>query len=221
MTKINVLNQGSIRLIDHMGGDEAIAQAARVLPDAEWRGTLDEKLINYMLNNRHTSPFEHVVFKFHVVAPIFVFRQWHRHRMWSYNEVSARYKEMPDIYFVPEEYTIGTQSSSNHQSRSFEVNPNAQHIANVIAKSCENSFVDYKRLLDLGCPRELARVVLPMSTYTEMIGTVDLHNLMHFIWLRSHEHAQFEIQVYSNAMLELITPYVPICASYIKKKMAP
>jgi thymidylate synthase (FAD) len=161
----------------------------------------------------NTSPFESVCFTFEVKAPIFVFRQWHRHRTWSYNEMSARYTELPDEFYVPEPCQITTQSKSNKQSRTDEQHPHALRIAGDIAVTCEAAFAVYKKMMDQGCPRELARGVLPLNTYSRMFATVNLHNLFHFLKLRLHEHAQYEIRVYAEAMLQLIEEYVPVSVS--------
>jgi thymidylate synthase (FAD) len=148
-----------------------------------------------------------------VKAPLFVFRQWHRHRTWSYNEVSARYSELPEEFYVPELADITTQSASNKQMRTAEQNPAAMLMQSYMRKSMMDAFALYKELLAQGCPRELARTVLPCSTYSRMFATVDLHNLFHFLRLRLHEHAQKEIRVYAEAMLKLITPVVPAAVS--------
>ena len=208
-----VLDHGLVRLVDHMGSDLSIVRAARVSYDADWRtgddAGKDEKLIAYLLKNHHTSPFEAVTFTFEVKAPLFVFRQWHRHRTWSYNEVSARYAELPEEFYVPELGDITTQSASNKQMRTDQQNPQAVLMQSYMRKSMMDAFALYKELLAQGCPRELARTVLPCSTYSRMFASVDLHNLFHFLRLRLHEHAQKEIRVYAEAMLELVQPVVP------------
>ena len=212
-TEIKVLDHGTIRLVDSMGSDLSIVRSARVSYDAEWRAGEEEgkdaKLIHYLLKNGHTSPFESVVFTFQVKAPIFVFRQWHRHRTWSFNEVSARYTELPEEFYVPALEQITTQHASNKQMRTDEVNPMAAQIQEVIGNTCASAFATYRDLIKVGTPRELARSVLPVGTYSKMFATVDLHNLMHFLRLRLHSHAQYEIMVYAQAMLELIKPVVP------------
>lgn len=218
---IKVLDHGLVRLIDHMGSDLAIVRNARVSYDAEWRTGEDEgkdkKLINYLLKNRHTSPFEAVSFTFEVKAPIFVFRQWHRHRTWSFNEISARYTELPEEFYVPEMNQITTQSASNKQMRTDEMNPNAFAIRETIAVTSEKAFEQYHKLIAYGCPRELARSVLPVGTYSHMFATVDLHNLFHFLKLRLHEHSQYEIRVYAEAMLKLIEPIVPVAVDAFRE----
>src|ERR1017187_6920222 len=221
--KIDVLKGGYVRLVDHMGSDLSVVRSARVSYDAEWREAVegevdskDEKLINYLMKNKHTSPFESVVFTFEVKAPIFVFRQWHRHRTWSYNEVSARYTELDMGYYVPELDKITLQSTDNKQMRTTEKHPHADYIARLIDAQCKNAFATYKALLECGTPRELARGVLPVNAYSKMFATIDIHNLFHFLRLRLHEHAQYEIRVYAEAMLEIITPIVPIAIAAFK-----
>lgn len=209
---MKVLDKGFVELIQSVGNDTTISNAARIVKE-EWRGLKDEKLIEYLLKHRHSSPFEHVVFTFHVKAPIFVFRQWHRHRSWSFNEISGRYSELKDEYYIPDINNIGVQSKGNHQSR--VINKGFDKIQygmiDIYKEGCEKAFEDYQFLLDQGnWPRELARCILPLATYSEMYATVNLWNLLHFISLRSDEHAQYEIQVYSNAMKEIIKEIVPV-----------
>ena len=219
--KIDVLNGGYVRLVDHMGDDLSIVRSARVSYDAEWRtgedAGKDEKLINYLLKNHHTSPFESVTFTFEVKAPIFVFRQWHRHRTWSFNEVSARYTELDMGWYVPELDKITTQSKDNKQMRTNEFHDKADVIRDTINGYCKRSFEGYNLLLRTGCPRELARGVLPVNAYSKMFATIDLMNLFKFITLRSHSHAQYEIKVYSDSMLKLIEPIVPFASKAFKE----
>jgi thymidylate synthase (FAD) len=203
-----------------MGNDLSVVRAARASYDAEWRTGQDEgsdeKLIRYLMRNQHTSPFEAVSFTFEVKAPIFVLRQWHRHRTWSYNEVSARYTELPNEFYVPEADQITTQSTSNKQMRTDEPHPYAGLLHGHIADICAVAHKNYKWLLEQGCPRELARGVLPLNTYSRMFATVDLHNLFHFLKLRLHPHAQYEIRVYAQAMLDLVEPIVPVSVAAFK-----
>lgn len=204
-----------------MGSDLSIVRSARVSYDAEWRAGADEgkdaKLIDYLVKNHHTSPLECAQFTFEVKAPIFVFRQWHRHRTWSFNEVSARYSELPEEFYIPEMSQITGQSTSNKQMRTDEVHPEADYFQQLIDDQCAECFKSYRELLKKGCPRELARGVLPMNTYSHMFCTVDLHNLAHFLRLRLHSHSQYEIRVYAQAMLELIEPIVPVAVAALKK----
>lgn len=216
MDKIDVLDHGFVRLVDHMGGDISITRAARVSYDAAWRAGENEgsdaRLIRYLWKNKHTSPFEAVEFQFEVKAPIFVLRQWHRHRTWAFNELSARYRELPEEFYVPDPEAIGTQSKDNKQARDLSSDDieMAESAAWMIGESSKASFRAYHELLNIGVPRELARSVLPVSTYSHMFAKVDLRNLLHFLDLRIHPHAQHEIRVYGEAMLELVRPIVPV-----------
>ena len=218
---IKVLDHGIVRLVESMGSDLSIVRNARVSYDAEWRAGEDEgsdsRLVNYLMKNHHTKPFESVVFTFEVKAPIFVLRQWHRHRTWSYNELSARYRELPEEFYVPAMEQITTQSIDNKQMRTTEQNPLAGYVAELITAIDVEAFNYYKTLLASGTPRELARSVLPVGTYSHMFCTVDLHNLFHFLRLRLHEHAQYEIRVYAQALLELIEPIVPVAVKAFRK----
>jgi thymidylate synthase (FAD) len=209
--KIDVLDHGLVRLVDSMGSDLSVVRAARVSYDAAWRAGedhgSDKRLINYLWKNGHTSPFEAVTLTFEVKAPIFVLRQWHRHRTWSFNELSARYRELPEEFYVPTPELIGQQSTSNKQMR---VAGEPDHEASVaIRDSSAASFRAYHALLKRGVPRELARSVLPVNTYSHMFATVDLLNLLKFLSLRCHEHAQYEIRVYADAMRELARTVAP------------
>lgn len=213
---IQVLDHGLVRLVDHMGDDLSVVRSARVSYDAEWRTGDDEgkdtKLIHYLMKNKHTSPFESVTFTFEVKAPIFVFRQWHRHRTWSFNEVSARYTELREEFYIPKPEHVGVQSTSNKQMREFTSTDDGYAEAQclLLAQACSYAYRVYQDQLAAGVPREIARCVLPLSTYSHMFATADLHNLFHFLRLRLHEHAQYEMRVYAEAILKLITPIVPI-----------
>lgn len=225
--KIDVLDHGFVRLVDHMGDDLSIVRNARVSYDAEWRAGQDQgsddRLINYLYNNKHNTPFEAVTFTFDVKAPIFVLRQWHRHRTQSYNELSARYRPLPEEFYVPDPMKLGVQSPDNKQMRIVgdELNKEqlskAEYYCHSIRRSCEESFKVYRNLIDGGVPRELARGVLPVNTYSHMFATVNLHNLFRFLSERLHEHAQYEIRVYAEAMLKLIEPIVPVATKAFKE----
>ena len=217
MDKIDCLDFGFVRLVDSMGSDLSVVRAARVSYDAAWRAGedqgSDEKLIHFLWKNNHTTPFEAVTFSFEVKAPIFVFRQWHRHRTWSYNELSARYRELPEEFYVPRVADIGVQSSSNKQARVMDNGETMEaRLANIaINKHCHEAFVVYRKMLADGIPRELARSVLPFATYSHMFATVNLLNLLKFLLLRCDAHAQYEIRVYAEAMKKLVQPIVPVC----------
>ena len=217
---INVLDHGFVRLVDHMGGDLSIVRAARVSYDAAWRAGedrgSDDRLIRYLWHNHHTTPFEAVEFQFEIKAPIFVFRQWHRHRTWSFNELSARYRELPEEYYVPDPAIVGMQSTNNKQGRQAtdeETAARREYQVTLIRDTAADAFSTYRQLLADGWPRELARSVLPVSTYSHMFAKVDLLNLLRFLTLRCDAHAQHEIRVYAEAMRELIRPIVPVALS--------
>lgn len=215
MDKIFVLDHGFVRLVDSMGSDLSVARAARVSYDAAWRAGEDEgsdaKLIRYLWHNHHTTPFEAVTFTFEIYAPIFVFRQWHRHRTWSYNELSARYRPLPEVFYLPDPANIGVQSTNNKQGRQAGADLAERQAEVVMLKeACAASFRTYENLLMVGWPRELARSVLPVNTYSHMFATVNLLNLMKFLTLRCDSHAQYEIRVYADAMRDLATLIVPV-----------
>lgn len=217
---VKCLDHGFVRLVDSMGNDLSVVRAARVSYDAAWRAGEDEgsdkRLINYLWKHHHTTPFEAVEFQFEIKAPIFVFRQWHRHRTWSYNELSARYRELPVEYYLPEAEIIGNQSTNNKQARIIEEVPAKElEVRQIqidrVQDSCDAAFQLYQDLLASGWPRELARSVLPVNTYSHMFAKVNLLNLMKFLTLRCDAHAQYEIRVYAHAMRELARKIVPVC----------
>ena len=223
-----VLDHGHVGLIDHMGNDLSVVRAARVSYNAAWRtgddqGS-DEKLLNYLWKNRHTTPFESVTFTFDVKAPIFIFRQWHRHRTFAYNELSARYRELPREYYLPDPQIIGAQAAKNKQARDItemgatELSERASEVE-LLRQATENVFDVYKTLLEKGWPRELARSILPVTTYSHMQCTVSLLNLLKFLTLRCDSHAQWEIQQYANAMVDLIEPIVPVTVAAWKESL--
>lgn len=222
--KVPVLDHGHCVLVEYMGSDTSIVRSARVSYNAVPRndGT-DVKLIHFLMKNKHSTPFEVVVFTFEVKLPIFVCRQWHRHRTWSYNEVSARYSELPEEFYVPDPSLIGKPHPTNKQARvfgeemTFEEMSNAKALSDTIWNTSTASFKQYRYLLASGVPRELARSVLPVTTYTRMFATVNLHNLFHFLQLRLDPHAQYEIRVYAEAILSLITPIVPVAVAAFKQ----
>lgn len=218
--KINVLDKGYVRLVESMGSDLSIVRAARVSYNADWRaGTeekSDERLLRYLWKHKHTSPFEAVTLTFEVKAPIFVFRQWHRHRTQSYNEVSARYTELPDEFYVPDPEVVGKQSDKNKQARFIDPHGPVEQVREQVRfykEMCESSFEAYQLALKDGWPRELARMVLPLSTYSRMFTTMNLLNLFRFLTLRTHEHAQWEIRQYAEALASCAETIAPIAVS--------
>lgn len=213
--RIDVLDHGFVRLIDSMGSDQSVVRAARVSYDAAWRAGEDQgsdaKLIRYLWKNHHTTPFEAVTFTFEVKAPIFVFRQWHRHRVWSYNELSARYRELPEEIYMP---PFRAQAVKNKQgSDGFVLDGDAAALEASFKAAYKTSFDAYRYALSKGVAREIARSVLPVATYSHMFATANLLNLLKFLTLRCDSHAQYEIRVYADAMRELIRPIVPVCLS--------
>lgn len=206
-----------------MGDDLSIVRAARLSYDQDWRtgedAGKDAKLIGYLLKNEHTSPFEHVKFTFEVKCPMAIGEQWLRHRTGNYNKVSGRYTELPERCYVPALDQITTQHSSNKQMRTDEQNGCAHIIQEVFKDAYDLAFEKYHTLIGLGTPRELARFVLPAGTYTHFVATHDLHNLMRFLRLRLHPHAQYEIRVYAQAILKIIESIVPITMAYFKETL--
>jgi len=214
--EIKILDHGSIRLVDSMGGDIDISRSARLSYNAKPRKE-DKGLINYLYANGHSTPFEAVEAIFEVRAPIFVFRQWHRHRTQSFNELSARYKELPETFYVPDEDQITTQSTDNKQMRTNEINPNAGYIRGVIKKSNQAAFENYHTLLAEQCPRELARSILPVGTYSHMFAKANLNNWFKFLSERLHPHAQYEIRVYAIQILKILEDIAPLAVNAFKE----
>lgn len=216
-----ILNEGLLRKVDSMGGDLSIVRNARISYDSAWRAGedkgSDERLINYLYKNGHNTPFESVVISFEVKAPIFVIRQWQRHRTQSYNEISARYKELPEEFYIPELEQITMQSDDNKQMKTDENNPFADVISIAIRKQNEKAFQVYKDLIAAQCPRELARSVLPVGTYSHMFTTANLMNWFKFLAERLHPHAQYEIRVYAEAILDELELIAPVAVNAFKK----
>jgi thymidylate synthase (FAD) len=211
--QFNVLDQGFVRLIDYMGSDAAIVQAARVSYGAGTRKISEDRgLIRYLMRQRHTSPFEMVEFKFHVKLPIFVARQWIRHRTANVNELSGRYSVMKEEFYVPADENIGLQSKDNKQGRSLdEVPPELKaKFVEWLNQTQEANFAVYQELVDAGLARELARINLPLSLYTEWYWKIDLHNLLHFLRLRLDAHAQLEIRSYAEVMAQMVRTVCPL-----------
>lgn len=208
---VPVLDKGFVRVVETMGGDTSIVQAARVSYGAGTKSVReDKKLIEYLLRNEHLSPFEMAEIKVHVKAPIFVARQWVRHRTASWNEVSARYSEVPDEFYVPAPEAVATQAKTNKQGRGEPLGPRDTDAARtMIEGGSKRAFNTYKCLLSLGVARELARSVLPVNFYTEWYWKVDLRNLLHFLDLRLDPHAQYEIREYAKALEQIVAAWVP------------
>jgi len=208
-----VLDKGFVRLVDYMGGDARIVQAARVSYGEGTKTVREDKaLIDYLLRNKHTSPFEQVIFTFHVKMPVFVARQWIRHRTARLNEISGRYSVMSDEFYLPNQNEVRTQSKDNKQGSSSEaIDPElAQKVINALKQEQAGLYENYQSLLEDNIARELARVNLPLSLYTEMYWQIDLHNLFHFLKLRMDAHAQYEIRVYAETMAKIVRAVSPM-----------
>jgi thymidylate synthase (FAD) len=211
--EIACLDKGFVRLVDVMGDDAAIVQAARVSYGSGTKKVHEDRgLIRYLLRHLHTTPFEMVEFKFHIKLPIFVARQWIRHRTANVNEYSGRYSEMKDEFYVPSLDQVRAQSSSNKQGRADEAFPEeqAQQIVGIMSSTQERLYAEYQELLEKDLAREIARINLPVSNYTEWYWKIDLHNLFHFLKLRIDPHAQYEIRVFAQAMADIVKDAVPI-----------
>jgi thymidylate synthase (FAD) len=216
-----VLDHGFVRLVDYLGGDQLIVDSARIsyakLNNTDADG--NTKLINYLMKNHHTSPFESVVFTFHVKMPLFVARQWVRHRTARLNEVSARYTELPSDFYIPEKWRA--QSKVNKQGSVEGHGDAAWHEARsaILKNTCEANYKTYQNMLEDGVAREMARFVLPVNIYTECYWQMDLKNLFHFLKLRLDSHAQYEIQVYGQAMAQIVKTVVPLAYNAFEEHM--
>jgi thymidylate synthase (FAD) len=220
---IPVLDHGFIRVVDYMGDDAAIVQAARVSYGAGTKQVReDEGLIRYLLRHRHTTPFEMCEIKFHVKLPMFVARQWIRHRTANVNEYSARYSLLDREFYVPAPEHLAAQSVANRQGRGDILEgPEAARALRWLKDDAGQAFDHYEAMLNedpnapghdpeaQGLARELGRMILPLSTYTQWYWKTDLHNLLHFLSLRADTHAQYEIRVYADAMLKVVEKWVP------------
>jgi thymidylate synthase (FAD) len=214
-----VLDHGFIRVVDYMGDDAAVVQAARV---SYGRGTKkqteDKGLINYLMRHRHSSPFEMCEIKLHVKLPIFVARQWIRHRTANVNEYSARYSILDKEFYIPDTDHLAAQSGNNRQGRAETLHGEyAQKVLEMLRNDAEQTYDHYEYLLneehqDISRPclaRELARMNLPVNFYTQWYWKIDLHNFMHFLSLRADVHAQYEIRAYAEVMLDILKRWVP------------
>ena len=206
------LDQGFVRLVDYLGGDARIVQSARVSYGEGTKTVREDKaLIDYLLRNKHTSPFEQVIFTFHIKMPIFVARQWIRHRTARLNEISGRYSVMKDEFYVPNPEEVRYQSNTNKQGGSDQDVPQElrERVITVLKQEQANTYQQYQGLLEDNVARELARINLPLSLYTEMYWQIDLNNLFHFLRLRMDWHAQYEIRVYGDIMANIVKAVTP------------
>jgi thymidylate synthase (FAD) len=222
---IPVLDHGFVRVIDYMGDDAAVVQAARV---SYGRGTKrvseDRGLINYLMRHRHTTPFEMCEIKYHVKLPIFVARQWIRHRTANVNEYSARYSILDNEFYLPRPEQLAAQSKANRQGRAEVITgTEAERVFALLKKDAELVYEHYMEMLNegeggepldperSGLARELARMNLSLAFYTQWYWKTNLHNLMHFLSLRADAHAQYEIRVYADVMIDTLRRWTPIC----------
>lgn len=216
-----VLDHGFVRVVDYMGDDSAVVQAARV---SYGRGTKkvseDRGLIRYLMRHRHTTPFEMCEIKYHIKMPIFVARQWIRHRTANVNEYSARYSILDKEFYIPGPEALAPQSTANHQGRAEDApltGEEAHQVLTLLRQDAERCYASYEWMLNeygdpgrQGLARELARMNLTMNAYTQWYWKIDLHNLLHFLSLRADSHAQYEIRVYAEAMLDTVRRWVPL-----------
>jgi thymidylate synthase (FAD) len=215
-TALPVLDHGFVRVIDYMGDDAAVVQAARV---SYGRGTrkisADEGLIRYLMRHWHSTPFEMCEIKYHVKLPIFVARQWIRHRTANVNEYSARYSILDKEFYIPAPEHLAAQAVDNRQGRGAVLEgEDAARVLSLLRQDAEQTYAHYEEMLaedGIGLARELARMNLTLNTYTQWYWKTDLHNLFHFLRLRADAHAQYEIRVYAEAMLETVKAWVPLC----------
>ena len=211
-----VLDHGLVRVIDYMGDDAAIVQAARVSYGAGTKHVSnDEGLIRYLMRHWHSTPFEMCEVKFHVKLPVFVARQWIRHRTANVNEYSARYSILDREFYIPEPGALAAQSTVNNQGRGEVLTgPEAARVLEILKRDAATSYDHYEEMLSQegqqGLARELARMNLPMNIYTQWYWKVDLHNLFHFLRLRADAHAQYEIRVFAEEMCRIVADWVPL-----------
>ena len=222
---IKVLDHGFVRVIDYMGDDSAIVQSARVSYGAGTKKiSLDRGLIQYLIRHKHTTPFEMCEIKFHIKLPMFIARQWIRHRTANVNEYSARYSILGKDFYLPERDQLAVQSLTNRQGRDSEVlnDAEAAKVLEMLKGDAEQCYAHYEAMINedmegnvvdesrAKLARELARMNLPVNFYTEWYWKIDLHNLLHFLHLRADPHAQYEIRVYAQAMLDIVKKWVPL-----------
>ncbi|MEK6917793.1 MAG: FAD-dependent thymidylate synthase [Nanoarchaeota archaeon] len=210
--EFRVLDRGFVRLVNYMGDDSSIVQAARVSYGAGTKKAHEDRgLIRYLMRHRHTTPFEMVEFQWHVKLPIFVARQWIRHRTANVNEYSGRYSVMKEEFYIPNEDRVQLQSQSNKQGSEGEVSPELrERFLSVLLVDAQLNFDHYKEFEQSDIARELVRIGLPLSTYTEWYWKIDLHNLFHFLNLRLDKHAQEEIRLYSEVMANTVKKAMPV-----------
>lgn len=216
-----VLNAGEIRLLTHQGDDLGVAKAARVSygtgPDAKWRGEKDEKLINYLAAHDHLTPFEHNSFTFYIDCPMFVRTEWMRHRTFSYNEISGRYKKLEPKFYFPDHVRI-PDPDNKQGSIVVEDYEMLTSMHTMLNAAYQVAYEQYEALVEYGIAREIARSVLPVGTYTQFYATGNFRNWMHFCELRTSRDAQYEIRVYALKVLELLESVMPVSVEAFLRK---
>lgn len=211
---VNLLDHGYVELVRVEGDDRFIAQTARTSTESSGDEAADSRLVKRLIRDEHTSPVEFAGFVFQIKTPIFVARQWIRHRTGAFNEFSGRYSEFPDEYYVPELDRIQVQSSFNKQGSAEALpEPVAKLIQSAIREQSNAAYKVYQSLVETGLTRELARIVLPVNYYTVFRWTTNLHNLFHFLRLREDPHAQWEIRVYANEIHKMCKEHFPIATA--------
>lgn len=211
-----VLDHGLVRVVDYMGNDAAITQAARVSYGAGTKSVNDDRgLINYLMRHWHSTPFEMCEVKFHVKLPVFVARQWIRHRTANVNEYSARYSILDREFYIPAPEHLAAQSTVNNQGRGAVLEgEEAARVLDILKRDANQCYDDYESMLSQdgqqGLARELARMNLPANIYTQWYWKVDLHNLFHFLRLRADPHAQYEIRIYAELICGIVKDWVPL-----------
>ncbi|MEN8236292.1 MAG: FAD-dependent thymidylate synthase [Pseudomonadota bacterium] len=233
-TPFPILDHGFVRVVDYMGDDSSVVQAARV---SYGRGTKkvnkDQGLINYLMRHRHTTPFEMAEIKYHIKLPIFVAREWIRHRTANVNEYSARYSILGREFYLPKAEDLAEQSKNNRQGREKSLSPEqAKRVLHILSQDAQQTYAHYQEMLNADeegnildetqpcLARELARINLTINHYTEWYWKIDLHNLLHFLSLRADDHAQYEIRVYAEKMLETVKKWVPLTyAAFLKYRL--
>ncbi len=213
-----VLDKGFVRLVEFIGGDLRVVQAARVTFGSSPKGEdRDRKLIEYLLTHGHITPFEHAAFQFHIKCPIFVARQWMRHRWGSYNEISARYTEVKDEFYQPHEFRV--QDTVNRQGSKSGSALNHKALREKFSQTIQAAYAAYQDLLEQGVAREMARLVLPVCQYTQFYWTVNSRSLMNFIALRADSHAQLEMQEYAVTLSRIFREKMPWTWDAFKSKI--
>jgi thymidylate synthase (FAD) len=235
-TPFQALDHGFVRVVDYMGNDSSVVQAARVsYGQGTKKVSADKGLINYLIAHHHTTPLEMCEIKFHIKLPIFIARQWIRHRTANVNEYSARYSIMEDEFYIPKAQNLAAQSQQNHQGRDEGGSLKADEqkkVLEILKNDSRNCYDNYLGMINQdkegnildeskdGVARELARMNLTLNCYTQWYWKIDLHNLFHFLYLRADSHAQYEIREYANIMLDMVKKWVPHCyEAFVKNRM--